>query len=343
MSEQGSDPLSNPEIEDVLSSIRRLVSEDTRGAPKRAVPPEPETAPMASMSPDDRLVDDRLVLTPSLRVEETGSETAAIARFSEANATNAATDESRGEAAPATADHSLEATIAELEAAVAEADDDFEPDGGDDDAILDEAGDDRDSADAATSENVAEPESGAEPVTESETKPLQPQQEAASVTADAADPGEADADEVADPDETDELAALDALDAEQDNRFDDDDLEAEALAGDIAAGLADDLAVDTDAGERSVPGGDTDADVLAAVTATAASTAFDEIEADTTISAARAGSGHSGRIDEAALRRLVSECLRQELQGPLGERITRNVRKLVRREIQRALAAKDID
>ena len=33
----------------------------------------------------------------------------------------------------------------------------------------------------------------------------------------------------------------------------------------------------------------------------------------------------------------------EELQGALGERITRNVRKLVRREIQRALTAQDLE
>lgn len=42
-------------------------------------------------------------------------------------------------------------------------------------------------------------------------------------------------------------------------------------------------------------------------------------------------------LDEEMLRDLVGEIVRQELQGPLGERITRNVRKLVRREINRAL------
>ena len=41
--------------------------------------------------------------------------------------------------------------------------------------------------------------------------------------------------------------------------------------------------------------------------------------------------------DEIALRRLVSEMIRDELQGELGERITRNVRKLIQREIKRAL------
>jgi len=48
-------------------------------------------------------------------------------------------------------------------------------------------------------------------------------------------------------------------------------------------------------------------------------------------------------IDEEALREMVSEIVRQELQGALGERITRNVRKLVRREINRVLSARDFD
>lgn len=48
-------------------------------------------------------------------------------------------------------------------------------------------------------------------------------------------------------------------------------------------------------------------------------------------------------LDEDSLRELVSDIVRQELQGRLGERITRNVRKLVRREIQRALAELDLD
>ncbi len=47
-------------------------------------------------------------------------------------------------------------------------------------------------------------------------------------------------------------------------------------------------------------------------------------------------------LDEESLRALVADIVREELQGALGERITRNVRKLVRREIQRALAAQDL-
>lgn len=48
-------------------------------------------------------------------------------------------------------------------------------------------------------------------------------------------------------------------------------------------------------------------------------------------------------IDEEALREMVSRLVREELQGTVGERITRNVRRLVRREIQRAMTLKDFD
>lgn len=53
--------------------------------------------------------------------------------------------------------------------------------------------------------------------------------------------------------------------------------------------------------------------------------------------------GEEAVMDEETLRQLVSDIVREELQGALGERITRNVRKLVRREINRALASRDFD
>ncbi len=43
-------------------------------------------------------------------------------------------------------------------------------------------------------------------------------------------------------------------------------------------------------------------------------------------------------LDEDALRDLVLDMVRSELKGALGERITRNVRKLVRREIYRVMS-----
>ena len=45
-------------------------------------------------------------------------------------------------------------------------------------------------------------------------------------------------------------------------------------------------------------------------------------------------------MDELAMRKIVSEMIREELEGEMGERITRNVRKLIRREIARALSLK---
>jgi hypothetical protein len=48
-------------------------------------------------------------------------------------------------------------------------------------------------------------------------------------------------------------------------------------------------------------------------------------------------------LDEETLQALVADIVRQELQGALGERITRNVRKLVRREIHRVLMSQDLE
>ncbi|SFR03359.1 hypothetical protein [Poseidonocella sedimentorum] len=47
--------------------------------------------------------------------------------------------------------------------------------------------------------------------------------------------------------------------------------------------------------------------------------------------------------EDPKLRALISQIIREELQGSLGERMTRNMRKLVRREIARSLAERDED
>lgn len=48
-------------------------------------------------------------------------------------------------------------------------------------------------------------------------------------------------------------------------------------------------------------------------------------------------------LDEEELMLILRRVIREELQGVLGERITRNVRKLVRAEIARALTAQTLD
>ncbi len=47
--------------------------------------------------------------------------------------------------------------------------------------------------------------------------------------------------------------------------------------------------------------------------------------------------------DEEAMRLLVGRLIRQELQGDLGEKITHNVRKLVRSEVKRILQSRELD
>ncbi len=48
-------------------------------------------------------------------------------------------------------------------------------------------------------------------------------------------------------------------------------------------------------------------------------------------------------LDEGMLRDMVRALILEELGGAMGEKITRNVRKLVRAEIARALTVRDLD
>ena len=50
-----------------------------------------------------------------------------------------------------------------------------------------------------------------------------------------------------------------------------------------------------------------------------------------------------GILDEDTLREIIVDVVREELQGVLGQRITRNVRKMVRREVRLAMAAEDLE
>lgn len=261
-----SEPLTRAEIEDVLSSIRRLVSEGSRGT---RAPDAPDSG--------------RLILTPAQRVgapvAAVGAAAAERARAGEALAvvryapprTAADAGEAEPEAAPPRPSRpappaagtgfarsgaedalSLEQTIAELEAAVAASDGEWEPDG---------------------SELARAPAPAGGP-------PAGPERAASSVRRFGAGGGPGAAARPASP-----------LPVNPPPRPDPD--------GDPGAerGLLDDDAPD--------------ARLL--------------------------------RIDEDTLRSLVAEILREELQGVLGERITRNVRKLVRAEIARALAARPLE
>ncbi|MEJ6389412.1 hypothetical protein [Gymnodinialimonas ulvae] len=66
-------------------------------------------------------------------------------------------------------------------------------------------------------------------------------------------------------------------------------------------------------------------------------------EASDAVPSATIFDAEEGVLDEETLRDIIVDVVREELQGVLGQRITRNVRKMVRREIRLALAAEDLE
>lgn len=277
-----SDPVSNVEAEDVLSSIRRLVSSDER--PRSAEPP-------LVVSASARVDPERLVLTPSLRIDdaETGAdvpETVVDGKNPHVSVTP--DNDSGGDAAlragagtvpgdreliamndPATAE--LKARIAELEEVVCRQSDQWEPDG------------------ALSDANAGGP-----------VAPV-PWDDDVQETGEGSDTGK-DTDR-----DTKRDVSIAAPRVARKNQTD--------RAGDLPGDSSENLAAEDSAG-ADAPDEEGRRDFLAA---------------------------HDGLLlDEDTLRDLVADIVRQELQGALGERITRNVRKLVRREIHRALASQDL-
>lgn len=57
----------------------------------------------------------------------------------------------------------------------------------------------------------------------------------------------------------------------------------------------------------------------------------------------RTGFPASAKFDDADLRSLVADAVRDELRGSLGEQITHTVRKLVRSEVNRILETRDFE
>ena len=249
-----SEPVSNAEIEDVLSSIRRLVSENT--GPDRSPSDVPETSEKLVLTPAFRVLDkdeapqDLPVDTPEAEAPAPETDEA---DFSQEDA-SADSDASAAE----TPEMDLEARIAELETAIDDTFEEWEPDGSEEDAqapdpaILNHGG---------VFDSGPEPTPDSSPESVPEAEIFQPE------------------DAFVDDSEWDEPEILEA-----EHIPDEDDLN-------ITGGLDD--------GE-----------------------AF---------------------LDEDSLREMVSQLVREELQGHVGERITRNVRRLVRREIKRALSIRDLE
>jgi len=324
-----SDPVSNLEIEDVLSSIRRLVSEDARPAVEEQQDATPE----------------KLVLTPAFRVEDTdpvedaNAETpsdidAGIPEHESVTSDETASDSDELAAISdvMTADQGVSAAYAaefddsdvdnvvsldpKIEDDIAATDDAFE-DGVGDDTPSEDVWQTTDAVDVDNS-RTNDDEAGMnapdldEPTTDISGGPaadrvsmlqdVMPSEEDDWQTAGSAEPVDPESEFIEDLSDLDAWEDVDSFDA--------------------SANTVPFI-------NRATP---SDNDSMN----NAASTSAGEDDPEVFLS-------DEAVLDEEALRDLVSELVREELQGALGERITRNVRKLVRREIHRALTSMELD
>lgn len=265
-----SEAVTNVEIEDVLSSIRRLVAQ---GDKLRSPVETKENDVAAVVQPS------RFVLTPALRVAEDPDTAKAAAAESEAYVTepdalqlkpliltpaDVMQEQLLHDRMSETERASLEATIAELEAAVTSQADEWEPDGSETVSTTDFA-----DVFAAMRNDVVE---HAEVLLSDPVVKLYPHR--------------------------DEPIFRHAV---VENNADD---------------------VDTDYGDELRQSDDDGTPIP------------DDL--DETLAAYIAG---GSRMEREEIRQMVVEVVRQELQGDLGERITRNIRKLVRAEIHRAMSS----
>lgn len=396
-----SDPVTNVAIEDVLSSIRRLVSEDNRF----------ESRP-AQSKPESNV--ERLILTPAQRVEgqaETSDEDHSAPLEQHDN-----WSEPQPEDQAATSDDQSDAVHEEPA-------EDYDPESPwtDPDATLHEAA--RLAEDFSFEPDVAEDSSGADEdddfsydLAEDDTEAQSdPEGDPFETAQDSSGSDEAQMAEMIDPEliEADVLAFIKAEEETEDaaQNHQSDDVEAEAYIDDPVpqevefVELDQDLdedADDTPNGSCEEPVADPEETVVEEIMAEAHDAAepfkddltdkiraledavsrnaqanwelddapeqsaaqsgeeepqpmvWRDLEEDQPLNAqpqdefepylaAVAVDEDEALLDEEALREMVSEIVRQELQGVLGERITRNVRKLVRREIQRALSAQELE
>ncbi|MGV8952203.1 MAG: hypothetical protein ACOH2M_13930 [Cypionkella sp.] len=262
-----SEPLSSSEIEDVLSSIRRLVSEDMRPVPRA-----PGVSPIAEVT-------EKLILTPALRVVESKPvERPNVAPRLHLNFPVMDED-----------DTSIETVVASVGAAVDAAHDDWEAENGDEDIAA--APPEWTFADAdETLDEIYAPEASDQDVLVFASSAS----DAAAVT-----PGWAQTDEFDEPEHVAEM--VEAVEP--------DPIWVAAAEASVIAALQEDSydeAADQDFAEDGTD-------------------EYGEV-----------------RFNEDVLRELVRDILREELAGSMGERITRNIRKLVRAEIARSLAAQEL-
>lgn len=331
-----SDPVTNVEIEDVLSSIRKLVSVDDRPAKK------------ADDVGEERV--EKLVLTPSLRVDE---------------GANAAAQNHGAHAEPLTDEASQEDAGVEEDQNQASGEDVFSEEAARHDWSEEDRADANDGDDGIQDAEIMEPESA-----EAETAgtpaavhdDASPEDTAWSENDDSDDAG---AEPHVWPDSlTARVAEFERAVAGRDDGWEPDGSERDDNAAEPTSALPwqDHDSPDSESADDA---GDVEDTIESAAhdpfrpSATAPRPEDDSTDEDGDAARAEAASINPGNaflleedllddgddaiLDEEMLRDLVADIVRQELQGALGERITRNVRKLVRREIHRALAAQELE
>jgi hypothetical protein len=354
-----SEAMSSGEIEDVLSSIRRLVSEDHRPASQTAAKPAARTPePPAAPLPLSRIVaadtpapePKKLLLTPALRVVSSDPAPAAPAepvaqrpmshlyrpKSPELTGTDARDDGlfAAIDLKPRKPSQDMNDVVSTIATAVDEADSQWESETGD------ASFDGLDWETPLWEDDTAQPEAPlSEAAPEADTRMAVPAAEASVDEAASFDlrddpPEEAvslnamspEAEEWEASDDTDPASAETAAPPLFSRRFVQeisDKAEAEAVAEILRATQAEDHATQDreDSGYSDL-----------------ALTYDVDQDAD-----GGYADNQGGYFDEAVLRDLVRDLIREELSGTLGERITRNVRKLVRAEINRALTARDFE
>ena len=331
-----SDSVTNVDVEDVLSSIRRLVTDTNTD-----VRPAPKPEPVAEDAAGDEKPSEALLLTPAFRVK------ADVAEPPQQDESGMGSDET---APDATLDP---ANLSNLREAISETQkaDYYEDDAPEDiTPVVDFIR--HDSASTQTVEDAFVEEATAEDV------PFvwasQREQAADAPQEDMADAG------LSEPSIPDWVEAGNAeiAEAEVVETHDDTPDEAEILSQDELHEPHEDHEDDAEQLEDALPEFDTvEGDVSdpddstiepeAVFAAAAAASVFSDTEeqAQSVDDADTSGLAEfeESILDEDALRDMVAEIVREELTGELGERITRNVRKLVRREIHRALLTREFE
>ena len=329
-----SDPVTNVEIEDVLSSIRRLVSDGDKARTRDPAPIEADAAPAQNTPADDAETSeskqDKFVLTPAFLVVDnnTPSEEAAKADAEDHQHADETAEET----------HDEDEWVEEIsETSEPEPEADVESDEGPlelTNMVWDSVNDARKAGIAAVPGDVDVEE--ATPQTPDRSELVATIAELEAAVSNEVEEFEPDGSE----DVADFMGETIAWPGAVARNFDDAQDAEEAPAPEFNPDLeADDTPIAfehrTTEAEQS---GEVEAkDKPEAVNGADTQDEYGDDDLDGLLEAGGV------TLDEEALRALVSEVVREELTGPLGERITRNVRKLVRREIYRILSSQEFD